>query len=235
MNDPIGEAIHDFFEKGKAPAIIVNSNYTGGEEIQPSYFFRKEKEMPDIEKKALKLCRGKILDVGAAAGCHSLILQKNDFNVIPLEKSPLAAEVLRKRGLLKVIQEDVFSYSGNGFDTVLVLMNGCGIGKTISGLEKLLVHIKTFLTPTGQILIDSSDIKYLFTAEDGSYWEDLANQNYYGEMEYEVIYKESKSIFKWLFIDFENLKEVAKKAGLDCNVVANGNHFDYLVQLTLKS
>ena len=76
MNDPFGEAIHDYFEKGKAPDLIVNSNYTEGEEIAASWFFRTEKEMPAVERAALKRCNGKVLDIGAAAGCHSLLLQK---------------------------------------------------------------------------------------------------------------------------------------------------------------
>jgi len=234
MNDPFGEAIRDYYEKGKAPIIIVNSNYTEGEEIAPSYFFRSEKEMPAIEKKALKMCRGKILDVGAAAGCHSILLQKKGFNITALEKSPIAAEILKKRGIQKVIQKDISSFSGDRFDTVLLLMNGCGIAETVTGLEKLLSHLKSLLTETGQILIDSSDIHYLFQEDDGSVWTDLTNPDYYGEMEYEVIYKKSKSKFKWLFIDFENLRIIAGKAGFDCKVVAIGEHYDYLAQLKNK-
>ncbi len=231
MNDPFGEAIRDYFEKGKASKIIVNSNYTENEEVLPSYFFRTEKEMPLIEQKALKLCKGKILDVGAAAGCHSLILQKKGFNITALEKSALAAHVLTGRNIQKVINEDIYSFQGEEYDTILLLMNGTGLGETISGMEKLLNHLKTLLSINGQILIDSSDIKYLFEEKDGSLWVDLANSNYYGEMEYEVWYKKSVSKFKWLFIDFENLKKVARKAGFDCVLVEKGEHFDYLAQL----
>jgi hypothetical protein len=113
-------------------------------------------------------------------------------------------------------------------------MNGAGIGETVAGLEKLLSHLKTLLTEKGQILIDSTDIKYLFKEEDGSLWIDLANKSYYGEMEYEVKYKKSVAKFKWLFIDFEKLKKVAKKAGLSCILIENGENHDYLAQLKPK-
>jgi SAM-dependent methyltransferase len=234
MNDPFGEAIQDYFEKGKAPDLIVNSNYTEGEEIAASWFFRTEKEMPAVERAALKRCNGKVLDIGAAAGCHTLFLQKKGFNVTALEKSEKAAEVMKKRGIQKVVCGDIYQFSENQFDTILLLMNGAGIGETIAGLEKLLTHIKTLLTEKGQILIDSTDIKYLFKEEDGSLWIDLANDSYYGEMEYEVKYKKSVSKFKWLFVDFETLKKVAKKAGLNCILIENGENQDFLAQLKLK-
>ena len=234
MNDPFGEAIQDYFEKGKAPDLIVNSNYTEGEEIAASWFFRTEKEMPAVERAALKRCNGKVLDIGAAAGCHTLFLQKKGFNVTALEKSEKAAEVMKKRGIQKVVCGDIYQFSENQFDTILLLMNGAGIGETIAGLEKLLTHIKTLLTEKGQILIDSTDIKYLFKEEDGSLWIDLANDSYYGEMEYEVKYKKSVSNFKWLFVDFETLKKVAKKAGLNCILIENGENEDFLAQLKLK-
>ena len=234
MNDPFGEAIKDYFEKGKAPDLIVNSNYTEGEKITASWFFRSEKEMPLIERTALKLCYGKVLDIGAAAGCHSVVLQKKGFNVTALEKSEMAAEVMKKRGIQKVICTDIYHYYNNQFDTVLLLMNGAGIGETLTGLEKLLTHFKTLLSGKGQILMDSTDIQYLFEEEDGSIWIDLANEAYYGEMEYEVKYKKSVSKFKWLFVDFQTLKMVAAKSGLECNIVGNGKHHDFLARLSLK-
>ena len=234
MNDPFGEAIQEYFEKGKAPALKVNSNYTENEEIAASWFFREEKDMPLVERTALKKCNGKILDVGAAAGCHSIVLQKKGFNITALEKSALAAEVMKKRGIQKVVCSDIYHFSENQFDTILLLMNGAGIGETIDGIEKLLNHLKPMLTEKGQILIDSTDIKYLFLEDDGSLWIDLANDGYYGEMEYEVKYKKSVSKFKWLFIDFETLKTVCQKTGLNCRKVFDGENADFLAKITVS-
>ncbi|WP_346858467.1 methyltransferase domain-containing protein [uncultured Draconibacterium sp.] len=234
MNDPFGEAIQEFLSKGKAPDIAINSNYTEDEVIPVSYLFRSEKEMPELEKVALKKCKGKILDIGAAAGCHSLVLQKKGFNVTALEKSELSVEAMKKQGIVKVVHADILDYNEQQFNTILLLMNGAGIGQTMNGLRKLLSHLKTLLFDDGQILIDSSDIKYLFEEEDGSMWIDLANEKYYGEMSYEVNYKKSSSKFDWLFIDFENLTKIAALAGLSCTLVAQGKHHDFLAQLKLN-
>jgi len=231
MNDPFGQAIQEYYTKGKAPDIKVNSNYTEDETIPVSYLFRDEKAMPELEKIAFKNCKGKILDVGAAAGCHSLILQKKGFNVTALEKSGMAVEVMKKRGIVKVIKADIFEYQEKQFNTILLLMNGAGIGGNLEGLHKLLTHLKTLLLDNGQIIIDSSDIKYLFEEEDGSLWIDLTNNKYYGEMEYEVNFKRNNDKFDWLFVDFDNLNKLAQKAGLTCHLLAKGEHNDYLAQL----
>jgi len=231
MSDPFGEAIYDYFEKGKAPNITVNTNYTEDEQIPVSYLFRTKKEMPALEVTALKLCKGKVLDVGAAAGCHSVVLQQKGYNITALEISEKAVEVLKKRGIQKVIREDIYTYSAKKYDTILLLMNGTGIGRTIAGLKKLLQHLKTLLNVKGQILIDSSDIKYLFEEDDGSMWVDLNNTKYYGEMKYEISYKKSIAIFNWLFIDFNSLKNIADEIGLECIQISKGDNFDYLAQL----
>lgn len=231
MNDPLGEAIHDYLKKGKAPDIVINSNYTADEHISVSYLFRDEKQMPSLEKTALRLCRGKILDIGAAAGCHSLILQKKGFNVTALDISKLSVDCMRRRGIQKVVHDDIYSYSEQKYDTLLLLMNGTGIGRTLEGLKKLLLHLKGLLNSNGQILIDSSDIKYLFEEDDGSRWIDLNNKNYYGEMKYEVSYKKHSAKFDWLFVDFNTLQEIASEVNLNSKMIQKGENFDFLARL----
>jgi hypothetical protein len=234
MNDPFGEAIEDYYTNGKAPVIKVKSNYTLGEQIPTSYFFRTETEMPALETTALKRCRGKVLDVGAAAGCHSLILQKNGLDTTALEISEKAVGIMKKRGVKKVVNADIFEYNEGYFDTILMLMNGAGIGETLPRLEVLLNHLKGLLNDRGQILMDSSDIRYLFEENDGSYWVDISNNAYYGEMEYEVRYKKSISKFNWLFVDFDKLSLIAAKCGYNCTLVKKGQHYDFLARLSLK-
>jgi hypothetical protein len=233
MNDPIGRAIADFYKNGKASDIKIQTNYTEGELLSPAYFFRTENEMPEIDKTALKLCRGKVLDVGAAAGCHALVLQKKGLEVTALEKSKLAVAVMEKRGVKKVICSDIFHFHDKGFDTILLLMNGTGIGGTLEGLKKLLLHLRNLLSPNGQILIDSSDISYLFEENDGSVWIDLASDAYLGEMEYELKYKNECTTFNWLFTDFNTLTKIAEDIGLTGKKIVEGKHFDYLAQLKI--
>ena len=236
MKDPIGMAIHDHQFKKPTENININSNLTEGEEINPSYFFRTKKEMPFLEKRALDLCQGKILDIGAGAGPHSIILQKQGFEVTALEQSPLSCEVLKARGISNVENCKINEYNVKQFDTILLLMNGIGIAGDMHGLHELFGTLKKLLNPDGQILLDSSDIKYLFEEEDGSIWLDISSENYYGEMEYQATYKNvTSSPFKWLFVDFDNLSDIASKYALKCEKLADGDHFDYLAKLTHKN
>lgn len=189
--------------------------------------------MPALEKKALSLCRGSVLDVGACAGAHSVYLQEKGFDVTALELSPLCCEVLRNRNIKQVVRENIFNYRQRQFDTILLLMNGTGIGGTLKGLEILFHHLRTLLKPEGQILIDSSDLIYLFQEEDGSAIIDLSAENYYGELVFSTEYKGWKSkSFPWLYIDLNNLQYIAEKNFLTVSNVFNGQHYDYLVRLT---
>ena len=85
---------------------------------------------------------------------------------------------------------------------------------------------KSLLTENGQILLDSTDIKYLYEDEDDSVWIDL-NSSYYGEFQFQMHYKEeSGPFFNWLYVDFETLKSHARAVGLNCNkVFEDGDHY----------
>ena len=86
----------------------------------------------------------------------------------------------------------------------------------------------------GQILIDSSDIKYVYMNEDGSFDINL-NGNYYGEVDYQMIYKDVKGEpFDWLYIDYGLLSMYAGQCGMRCELVEEGEHYDYLARLTIE-
>ena len=163
--DPIGHAVLDYLNGIRGESIVVKTDIAEDEELSPSYFFRTFDQMPVQEQEALKRCSGRILDVGAGAGVHSLWLQEQGFDVDGLEISPLSCETMIKRGVKNVQLKDVYSLTDQKYDTILLLMNGAGVAQTLRGLEDLLLHLKTLLNPGGKILADSSDLLYLFTDE----------------------------------------------------------------------
>ena len=229
--DLIGKALLDY-QKGKTGGKLkVYSTIAEPDEIPVKYFFREPEDMPPIEQKALGLCYGRILDVGAAAGCHSLALQKAGQTVIPIDSSPGAVEVMRARGLNQARPADFFELENESFDTILMLMNGTGICSTLNGLESFLQKAGELLAPDGQILVDSSDILYMYEQDDGSVIIDL-NSGYYGEVEYRFGYGRRKGpAFNWLFVDFDLLAEYAARHGLNCELVMEGEHYDYLARI----
>lgn len=232
--DPMGQAIYNYYHHQDKTSVTVNTNITEGEELPVPYLFREFDEMPTLEKKAMNLTKGRVLDVGAGAGAHSLYLQNKGFNVTSMDISELSCEVMKARGLADVVCKDIWAYDSEPFDTVLFMMNGIGLVKDLSGLDRFFEHIKKFVTKGGQIILDSSDIKYMFEDDEGGYWIDL-NRAYYGELEYNLSYKSfSAQPFPWLFIDFERLKTSAIKAGWDVELIYEDDHFHYLARLELK-
>jgi SAM-dependent methyltransferase len=178
------------------------------------------------------LCKGNVLDIGCAAGSHSLHLQQAGFEVFALDRSPGAIETCRRRGVINTVQADILQYQDRTFDTLLMLMNGIGIAEKLKKLGPFLEHLKSLLHPNGQILLDSSDIIYMFEQDDdGGYWVPN-NGKYYGEVTYTLAYKGVQGKpFSWLYIDFERLKEIVEAHGMRCELVMSGAHYDYLARL----
>ncbi len=236
FDDPIGRAVHDFHFHAINEPIIVHSDDFDDDTIDTPYLFRSYKQMPVLEQKAMDLCAGTILDIGACAGAHSVYLQEKGFDVTALEISVLCCEVLKNRNVANVMCEDIFKFHARKYDTILLLMNGTGIAGTLKGLEVLFHHLRSLLNPEGQILIDSSDLIYLFQEEDGSALIDISSDKYYGELVFQTQYKNWISEpFPWLYVDADNLEYIVEKNFLKVNHVIKGQHYDYLAQITFKN
>jgi len=232
MKDIFGKALLDYHSENYTEDLITWTNISDEDELPLPYLFRSYSKMPKIEQKALQLCKGKILDVGCGAGNHTLWLQKKGFEVKAIDNSKGAVEVAKKRGVLNIELKPLLN-ENQTFDTILLLMNGTGIFQELIQVSNYLKHLKSLLKPNGQILIDSSDISYMYEDEHGGTWLDL-NNSYYGELDYFMSYKGEKEIpMKWLYLDFESLESACNTINLKCEKVMDGLHFDYLAKLSL--
>ncbi len=232
--DPMGRAIADYHATGKAAKLRVFSPMFDEDEIPVATLFRSMDDMPALEKEALVAARGRILDVGAGAGCHSLALQAMNKQVTAIDISPLSVATMRERGVLDVCEQDFFALDGQ-FDTILMLMNGIGIVGTLARFPEFFMQVDRLLASDGQLLCDSSDICYIFEDEDG--FIDLTGiEGYYGELTYQMQYKGVKGEpFPWLFVDYETLSEQAQHHGFEAELLARGPHYDYLARITRRS
>lgn len=233
--DPMGAAIADYFKLHKADRLRVFSSQFDEDEIPVKELFRTEKQMSVLERSALQLTTGKILDVGAGSGCHSLVLQEAGKDVHAIDISPLSVEVMQQRGVRHATQTNLFDeHFYESYDTILMLMNGSGIIGKLENLPVFFRKMKLLLRPGGCILMDSSDLRYLFEEEDGSFVIDLAG-DYYGEVDFQMQYKDIQGeSFDWLYIDFQTLSLYAAENGFQAELVKEGKHYDYLAKLTLK-
>lgn len=231
MKDVFGTAILDYQLGNCSEDLITSTNITEVDSLPLPYLFRNHSEMPSLEKTALKLSKGTVLDIGCGAGSHSLYLKSKGLKVKSIDISVGAIEACRLRGLNQAHVLDVMDETAS-FDTLLLLMNGSGVFQSLAHTPFVLSHLKTLINPDGQILIDSSDIKYMYEDEDGGYWMD-ATKDYYGELDYTVRYKNQEATFSWMYLDFKNLKIACEQAGLRCELIEEGPHFDFLAKITL--
>ena len=233
MKDLFGKAILDFQTNTSPENMITSTSISDEDEMEVAYLFRSFDEMPTLEQKALQLAKGRTLEVGCGAGSHGLYLQNErniDVHSIDISENAIAACTLR--GLKNTQVIDVLNIENEKYDTILLLMNGTGIFETLERTSIYLQKLKSLLNPNGQILIDSSDIIYMFDEdEDGGKW--IPSETYYGELTFTLQYKnETEAPFPWLYMDYNTLQNAAIANGLQCQLVLEGDHFDYLAQLT---
>jgi SAM-dependent methyltransferase len=233
MKDLFGKAILDYQTGNNPQDLITETSISEADEMSIAYLFRGFEKMPKMEQNALLLSKGKVLDVGCGAGSHSLYLQEKGFDVTPIDISPNAIKACQLRGLKKATVQDVMSMKEEQFDTILLLMNGAGMCGRLKNISRFLLQLKSLLKENGQILVDSSDIIYMFDEdEDGGKWIP-GDTDYYGELEFKISYKgEMEKPFDWMYIDFNTLQNAALANGLACELLVEGDHFDYLARLS---
>jgi len=231
MKDLIGKALLDYQSGNYTEDIITSTSISVEDTLPLPYLFRSFSEMPKLEQMAMQICKGSILDVGCGAGIHSLYLQDKGFAVKAIDTSQGAIEVSKERGVLNAEIKNILDET-EMFDTILLLMNGTGIFQELAQVSKYLAHLKTLLKRKGQILIDSSDIKYMYEDNDGGFWINT-KANYYGELDYYLSYKgQTEQPMKWLYLDFNTLKLACETVELNCELVLEGEHFNYLARIT---
>lgn len=234
MKDLMGRAIWDYYYQENSEDLQTETSISELDDLPVSYLFRDYQEMNALEKKALDLSFGKVLDVGSGAGSHSLYLQnERKLEVTALDISPKSIEICKARGVKNAICEDLLQFSEKNFDTVLLLMNGTGIFQSLEHIDQYLQKLKSLVVENGQILLDSTDILYMYDQdEDGGIL--VPATGYYGELDYYLHYKgESEESMKWLYLDFDTLENAAIANGFKIQKIEQLED-SYLAQLTLK-
>jgi SAM-dependent methyltransferase len=234
MKDLFGKAILDYQTNNNPEDIITETSISEADEMSVAYLFRDFTEMPKLEQKALQLSKGKVLDVGCGAGSHALYLQnERNLNVKAIDISENAIQACQLRGLKNAEVVNVLDLDASEkFDTILLLMNGTGIFGKLNQISTYLKKLKSLLKEGGQILIDSSDIIYMFDQdEDGAY--EVPATGYYGELTFSIQYKgETEETFDWLYLDYNTLQNACYANGLKCELILEGKHYDYLARLS---
>lgn len=234
--DPLGAAILDY-HRGDADAMAVaHCLEANSYEMTGAYMFRSLGEYPISEMVCMDACTGHILDIGAGAGAHALWLMDRGYTVTALDTSPASVQVMQERGISAQVQDVMEFRPETRFDTLLLMMNGIGLTGTLEGLEQFFRHAKEhLLAPGGQLLFDSSDMRYLYEVprrQGGGYR--LPMDRYYGELSYQIAYRGKRGrTFKWLYVDFDTMSMYAEQAGFEAECLVT-DEYAYAAKLILK-
>ncbi len=211
----------------------------GFEQKVPASVFFDDKNFPSIEDRAMNECRGRVLDVGGAAGRHSLELRRRGFFVTTLDILSEMEPIMRDRGLTDVVIGDVLhdnisSTFDQRFDTLLMLMNGIGMVGREHHLSTLLSRAEDLLATDGQIICDSIDVTVTKNPQHVLYREqNLAHGQHAGQQSFSVSCDGAESIqFDWLHIDFPTLSTICSKHGWQTEQILADSDGHYLCKIT---
>ncbi len=234
--NPHGQSLLDYQHGDTAAIITVHSEGAQPTDVPVSLFFRLPDMFP-LERTALELCRGRVLDIGAGAGCHSLALQARGLAVVALDFLAECVAVMRARGVLDAQQADIYTFAAEPFDTLFSMMNGLALVQDLPGLQPFLNNLRRLLSPGGQFLVDSVDLRRTGRAQSAATV--AARQRdgrYFGESDLQLEYKGRRGTpFSQLYVDAETLTKQARQAGWTCELVEQETTGRYLARLTPQS
>ena len=234
---PLGAALLDF-HRGDASAEIVVMSDLWEEESTPvaAYYRPDDQVLPALEREALGLCRGRVLDLGAGAGRHAVELQRAGHDVVAVDPLPEAVEIMRDRGVANARQGDLSAVRGERFDTILMLMHGLGVVGDLHGMGRLFEELPRVLKPGGRLVCDSADLAAVLGDESPEVLEDLLSPDtYLGEVKFSLRYGSVEGPrYPWIFIDPETLEIIANAAGLAVEIPVEGERGSYVAVLTVS-
>ena len=222
------------FHRGNRDAYIVVYDDYERDEVPLSYFFRGPNEFPDVERLALDLCRGRVLDVGAGSGCHSLALQERGLQVTAIEILPEMVDILKERGVRDARQATWMDLLDEPFDTVLMMMNGLGLAETLPGLRRFFRRARRLIKPDGQVLADSTDVRVRMEPKTGGSGDSTRRDGrYIGELHFQLEFQARKGPpFTQLYVDPETLDRCARSEKWGCEIIRPPDEYGhYLARL----
>jgi SAM-dependent methyltransferase len=223
------------YHRGKHDAVLVVYDDFERDEVPVSYFFRGPDQFPPLERLALELCRGRVLDVGAGSGCHSLALQDRGLEVTAIEIMPSMVRILRERGVRDARAATWMDLEAEPFDTVFMMMNGLGLTETLAGLRRFLSEARRLVRRGGQVLADSTDVRARLDVEAGRTGAlERADGRYVGELHFQIEYEGQKGgPFPQLYVDANTLIRYAREEEWGCEIVRDPDEYGhYLARLT---
>jgi SAM-dependent methyltransferase len=230
--EPHGQSLLDYLNGDTGAVITIHSAGGHTTDVPVSIFFRAPDMFP-LEARALELCRGRVLDFGAGAGIHTLALEARGLEVVALDFLPACVAVMRARGVRDARCASIDTFMAEPFDTLLSLMNGLSLVRSLRGLQPFLVNLRRLLKPGGQLLVDSTDLRLTGRPQSAAMVAAAERTGrYFGEADLQLEYKGRRGApFTQLHVDAATLTTHARAAGWVCEILEQEATGRYLARL----
>jgi SAM-dependent methyltransferase len=158
--DGYGRLILEYLETGVGIEVVERDDgFIGATGYGPAAYFAEHRKWPAVERRLIRLARGRVLDVGVGAGRVALYLQERGHEVVGIDNSPGAVEVSRRRGV-RDVREVPFSRIGPAlgrFDTVVMFGNNFGLFASPERARRQLRRLHSLTNEDARILATSRD------------------------------------------------------------------------------
>lgn len=157
--DAYGHGVLDHLEGNAWIEVVERDDGAIAPDAGPAGYFAEPRKWPAFEKQALRLVRGRVLDVGAGAGRVALYLQERGHDVVAIDNSPLAVEVCRRRGVkdARVLPFTQVNKKLGIFDTIVMFGNNFGLFGSPERARWMLPRLKNLTSAKGRIIAMSVD------------------------------------------------------------------------------
>jgi len=158
--DAYGRLIADYLETGKGIEIVERDDgFIQASRYGPGAYFFPFRKWPKSERRAMRLARGRVLDVGCGAGRVALYLQERGHEVVGIDLSPLTVDVARRRGVKDARELAVTQVSRKigRFDTIVMFGNNFGLMGGKRRAPWLLRRFRSITNEDARILAESVD------------------------------------------------------------------------------
>lgn len=161
QRDAYGAELMAVYRGGKnIPEIVEREDRLISTSNWPARYIGEYSTWAPPEKQAMRLVKGRVLDVGCGAGRHSLYLQKKGFEVTGIDNSPGAIKVCKLRGHKKarlMSITDIHRFKKNSFDTIIMMGNNFGLFGGYKQARRLLKQMHRITSAEGQIIAETID------------------------------------------------------------------------------
>jgi SAM-dependent methyltransferase len=216
--DAHGRLMLEYLETGGGTEIIERDDgLVMAGPFTPAAYFAEHRKWPEVERRLIRLARGRILDVGAGAGRVALFLQERGHEVVAIDNSPGAIEVCRRRGV-KDARELPFGRIGptlGRFDTVVMFGNNFGLFASPERARRLLRRLRSLTNEGARILATSRD-PYATDDPDHLAYQELNRRRgrMPGGLRVRVLHRRVKGAwFDYLIVSPDEMREIVSGTG----------------------